>query len=211
VRGGLLVAGVAIAVVGAGLMVSLFFLPAPPTDTQTTSVSIGELGSNATRTWTVTENTALSGTLSLAWDSSAPASVQLARAAACPVGTGLCPVKPAIVSWFGNLSGAWGYTGAVSSAYLLSVTNFGHTNLSFTGTVIETYVVPTPSQAVPAWALILLGGLVLLSIGAIATFLGLFLPSGVYRPPSGGIDEYDAGFDDRVGEFGPESPGSGGM
>jgi hypothetical protein len=201
VRGGLFVAGVAIAVVGAGLMVSLFFLPGTPTDTRATSDSIAGLGANSTRSWTIPEDSAISGTLTLTWTSSAPVTVYLSKATTCPVGTGICPVSPPIASWYDNVTGSWALNGAIGSNYLLSVANSGTTSLSFSGTLTETYSVPTPSQAVPAWALITLGGLVLLGIGGVAAFLGLFLPSGVYRPPTGGFEEYDEP-DESMGEFG---------
>jgi hypothetical protein len=204
VRGGLLVAGVAIAVVGAGLMVSLFFLPGTPTDTRSASDSIADLGANSSRSWTIPEEVAVSGTLQLSWTTSGPANVYLSKTSTCPVGTGLCPVAPPIATWYGNLSGTWSLTGPVTAAYLLTVTNPGHTPISFSGTLTETYVVPTAAQAVPAWALILLGGLVLLGIGAIAVFLGLFLPPGVYRPPSPGMGRYDELGDDGLGDLGSD-------
>ena len=204
-RGGLFVAGVAIAVIGAGLMVSLFFLPGTPTDTRSSSDTIAGLGANSTETWTIAEQPALSGTLTLSWTASAPVTVYLYKTATCGGGTGVCPVSPALSASYGNLTGHWSLSaGVVGTAYLLSVSNFGTAPLSFSGTLTETYSVPTPSQAIPAWALILLGGLVLLGIGAIAVFLGLFLPSGVYQPPGPGLERYDDGADDSMGEFGPD-------
>ena len=178
----LFTAGVGIAVIGAGLMVSLFFLPAPPLDTRSSSVSITDLGATATRTWEIPEATAYSGTLLLGWNASAPVSVSLRQAVPCATLGADCPANRPLVSWTGNVSGLWSFQGAIGSNYFLSVSNFGHAGLSFSGGLTESYVVPTPSQAVPAWALILLGGLVLLSIGGLATFLGLFLEPGVYGP-----------------------------
>jgi len=204
VRAGLLVAGVAIAVVGAGLMVSLFFLPAAPTDTRSASDSIADLGANSSRSWSISEEVAPTGTLELTWTASGPADVYLSKTSTCPVGTGICPVSPPVVTWYGNVSGAWSLTAPVNTSYLLTVTNPAHTPISFSGTLTETYVVPTAAQAVPAWALILLGGLVLLGIGAIAVFLGLFLPPGVYRPPNSGARRFDDASEDSIGEFGSD-------
>ncbi len=201
--------GVAIAVVGAGLMVSLFFLPGTPTDTRSTSDSVANLGASSSLSWTIAEQSTMSGALVLSWSSSAPANVELSQAVGCPVGTGLCAVSPPIVSWHANLTGRWGVAGPVNATYLLSVTNIGHDNLSFSGTLVETYDVPTPSQAVPAWALITLGGLLLLGIGAIATFLGLFLPAGVYRPPGSGAEPPQEGTGEPADEPGPDSPSTG--
>lgn len=183
-RSGLLVAGVAVAIVGAGLMVSLFFLPSPPTNTRYSSVSIAGLGPNDTRSWPISAGSSTAGTLSLSWSASSTVSVSLWKASVC--GGATCVVSPALVAWNGNVSGSWTYDGSVGTLYLLSVTNFGHVATSFTGALTETYVVASPSQAVPAWALITIGGLFLLGIGGVAIFLGLFLEPGVYRPPEGG-------------------------
>lgn len=189
-RAGLLVAGIAIAVVGAGLVVSLFYLPPVPTDVRTSSVSITDLGAGSTRSWLITENTASSGTLTLTWLASARATVSLWTTTPCSVGAGACP-GTAIVTWNSNLNGTWHYNGPVSSTYLLSVTNLASTAQSFGGTLTESYQVATPSQAVPAWALIAIGGFVLLAIGAIAIFLGMFLAPGVFRPPQGDPESVD--------------------
>jgi hypothetical protein len=191
VRIGLVGAGAVVAIVGAGLVVSMFFLPGPPTDTHTASVSISDLGAQATRTWTVTLVGASSASLSLAWTASGAATVQLWKASSCPIGGGLCPVGSPIVSWSGNVTGQWAVQGTVASVYLLTATNTGSAQISFTGTVTESYPVPTASAAVPAWALIAVGGLFLLGIGGLAIFLGLFLASGVYRPPRSGVEEFE--------------------
>lgn len=205
-RPGLFVAGAGIAVIGAGLMISLFFLPAAPTDMRSNTVSVTDLGANATRTWVVAEVSAYSGTLSLGWNSSGPASVSLWVAAPCPTADALCPTGKSLVNWTGGVTGVWTLRGAVHSDYLLSVSNFGHAPVSFTGTLTETYVVPTVSQEVPAWALILLGGLVLLAIGGVAAFLGLFLGQGIYRPPSTGPDATDREPSDPLGDRASEPP-----
>lgn len=189
-RTGLVGAGAVVAIVGAGLVVSLFFLPGPPTDTHTTSDSIADLGSSP-RTWTITENAVDPGSMTLSWTSSGAATVQLWMGGPCTVGSGTCPVGSPITAWNGNDSGQWSMQGSIASVYLLSVTNYGSMPISFTGTLTETYQVPTASAAVPAWALIALGGLILLGIGGLAIFLGFFLATGVYRPPRSGSEAFE--------------------
>jgi len=203
VRIGLVGAGAVIAIVGAGLLVSLFFLPGPPTVTRASTDSISDLGTTS-RTWTITEDTTISGSLSLVWTSSGAATVQLWKANPCTLGVGYCPVIPAIVTWNGNVTGQWSVQGPVASVYLLSVTNYGNSAISFTGTLTESYPVSTPSAAVPAWALIAVGGLFLLGIGALAVFLGFFLASGVYRPPRSGVEEFDPDLKEATGSSGPD-------
>ncbi|MGD0718851.1 MAG: hypothetical protein ABSA15_04665 [Thermoplasmata archaeon] len=187
-------------------MVSLFFLPGVPTDTRSASDSIANLGANSTRSWLVSEVATYAGTLEMSWTSSAAVTVELSRTSTCAIGSGLCPAGPAIVAWYGNVTGQWSLNGQVGSTYLLTILNSGTAILSFSGTLTETFNVPTPSQAVPAWALITLGGLVLLGIGAIATFLGLFLPTGVYRPTRYETDGLGEETDLTLNEFGPDPP-----
>lgn len=173
-------------VIGAGLMVSLFFLPAPPTDMRTSSVIITDLGPNATKAPEITEVSAYSGTLALGWNASGPVSVALWKAVPCASSAAVCFPSQPMVNWTGTLTGSWSFQGQIGSIYFLSISNFGRAPISFSGTLTETYVVPTVSQEVPSWALILLGSLVLLAIGGVATFLGLFLERGIYRPPRSG-------------------------
>lgn len=187
-------------------MLSLFFLPLPPTDMRSNSVSVTDLGANQTKTWAIADVPAYSGTLSLGWNSSGPVSVSLWIASTCPTADAVCPTGPPVVNWTGNVTGAWALKGSVHSTYLLSVSNFGHAQISFAGTLVETYVVPTVSQEVPAWALILLGGLVLLAIGGVAAFLGLFLEPGVYRPPRAGSVASDRETADPLGDLTSDPP-----
>ncbi len=187
VRWGLFVAGVAVGVIGAFLIVALFFLPPIPLDTRTSSVSISDLGGNLTNQWSLTVDPAFAGTLTLQWTSQNPFSVSLWNASSCSAAGGTCPTgNQSVVSWYGKVSGSWTYQGTTRSLYLLFVQNLGHTPSPFSATLTETYTVSTPSQLVPAWAFILLGGLVLLGIGGVTTFLGIFLESGVYGPPGVG-------------------------
>jgi hypothetical protein len=209
VRTGLVGAGAVITIVGAGLVVSLFFLPGPPTDTHTNSVSISDLGSTVTRSWTISEDNVVSGSLNLTWGSSGNATVQLFRANPCTGGIGVCPVTPAVATWNSNVRGQWSFQGTVAATYVLSVTNNGGSTISFTGTLTESYPVPTPSAAVPAWALIAVGGLFLLGIGGLAVFLGFFLASGVYRPPQSGVEEFEPDLEESSDRLGGDPPDAG--
>jgi hypothetical protein len=203
VRTGLVGAGAVVAIVGAGLVFSLFFLPGPPTNTHTTSDSIADLGSSP-RSWAISEDSVDSGSLSLSWTASGAATVQLWKAGPCAVGGGVCPVGSPIVSWNATDKGQWAMNGTIGSVYLLSATNYGTAPISFTGTLTESYQVATPSSVVPAWALIALGGLILLGIGAVAIFLGFFLAAGVYRPPRSGVQEFDPDLEEGPGALAPE-------
>jgi len=80
----------------------------------------------------------------------------------------------------GKASGSTGN----ATAFILDVQNPGTSSLAFAGTVSVEY---TPGAPLPTWAwgVIALGGVVLLGMGGIALFLGLFLPAGVYQDEPG--------------------------
>lgn len=71
-----------------------------------------------------------------------------------------------------------------ATAFILEIQNPGTGTLDFAGTVSVAY---NPGSPFPAWAwgIIALGGVVLLGMGGIILFLGLFLPGGVYQRPPG--------------------------
>jgi hypothetical protein len=178
----LLVAGILVVVVGAGLFIPMFNPPSPATDTRIASVSVSSIGPGADRSLTMSEATIPSGTLVFDWTASSSSNVTLWLAGPCPIGGGVCPVG-ALVSWAGGVNGRWMANGPINATYLVSVSNQGAANVTFFATLTATYDVGAPTQVIPAWALILAGALILLSMGGIAVFLGLFLPGGVYGAP----------------------------
>lgn len=193
-RPGLVVIGLAFAVVGAGLLTSFFvFSAAGPEQAASTSVSISLLAPTQTQVWTLTAVSTSSGTLTLAWASTIHANVTLWKAAPCTTTRAMCADGPAVVNWASNLSGHWKGTGSVAASYLLAVTDVGPTNLNFNATLSESYPGPSFGLGTPGLILLTIGSVLLLGTGAIGVFLGLFLRGGVYEPPAAEPEFSDPG------------------
>jgi hypothetical protein len=183
VRRGLVVVGLAIALVGGGMVGSLFFLGGV-TNTSLYGVAYG-IPAGSTENATLRFTPVGTGSLSLAWSSSGPANVSVWAVHACAAGT--CPSGPALVDWSSNVSGRWSVSGAIGTYYTVSSTNTGASSVQFSGTFTEQYLSSGSGLTLAQLSLILAGAFVLLAIGGIAIFLGLFLRGGVYSDPAGNV------------------------
>jgi hypothetical protein len=206
VRTGLVVIGVALAVVGAGLTLSAFFEPGAPSLTQVNPLAAPNLQPSQARTMVVWLENTSSGTLTLSWVSSSDVNVSVYRALVCGFVTSnthvlYCPDGPALATWPLNSSGHWNTSGEISFPLLLNLDNVGSKTVTVNAVFDEVWASTSPR--VPTWVFvsILSGGAACISIGAVAIFLGLFLRAGVYsRAPR----EDDPAYDDP--EFGPDEP-----
>ena len=138
----------------------------------------------------------------LIWASSENLQVEVFASGTCPHGGNLCPNGPPLVSWWSN-SGTWSVTGPAAFPLILNLTNPNATSASFSGTFLESYSAGGWTNLTWLQLLPLTGGVVLLVIGGLAVFLGLFLRSGVYqRAPGVGpivdLDEEDDEFEEPV-------------
>ncbi len=188
VRTGLVVIGVALAVVGAGLTLSAFFEPGAPSLTQVNPLAAPNLQPGQPRTMVVWLENTSSGTLALNWVSSSNVNVSVYRATDCGFVTSnshvlYCPVGPALASWPSNSSGHWNISGQISFPLLLNLDNAGTKSVTVNAVFDEVWASTSPP--VPTWIFVstLAGGVVCITLGAVATFLGLFLRSGVYSSP----------------------------
>lgn len=184
-RTGLVILGGGFTVLGAGLVVALFFLSGGTTSTTVITPSVAGLTPNANATLPLLGPSSGSSTVTLTWTATAPADVSLWVAMTCPTSAGLCPVGTAPLSWTQALTGKGSVSSANAPGYLLVITNPGTSSLGFTGTISLSY--SSGSSVSPwIWGLIATGGIALLVVGGIALFLGFFLPSGVYQDPDAG-------------------------
>lgn len=172
--------GLAIALVGAGLVVGLFVLNAGPTNASTNSVTSPTL-SGQTLQWPIESSATSSGKLTVSWTTTATAQVTIWAGAPCTTGTGICPVGAALAQWPANLSGRWTLSGSIGAEYVVLEKDLASTDLTFKGTMVEQFSAPGAGIDSFEGLLTLVGAAVLLAIGAIGVFLGLFLPGGVYR------------------------------
>ena len=183
-RLGLLVVGIVIGIVGGGVIASMFFLPGATTETKLGSVTVPELGPAESQTDLIEGNDVGSGTLAIAWTSTSIVSVELYRTVPCGSPPGVCAVGAAVARWNATESGRWSETGDLSFPFMFAVQDVGQVMITLEGTVVEMY----PFGGLPTWAFLsfIAGGGVLIGIGALAVFFGLFLRGGVYadHPPT---------------------------
>lgn len=191
------------AVIGAGVIASLALAPDPGTLRESWPIDIENLTSNASRGVPVPVTDGASSVFSFDWVASSAAEASLWPAVSCGAAVGACPTTELpVVHWNATTHGDWTTHGDLPSYYLLTIWAAAKSSVNFTGQVAETY--SAPSLAIPTWAEIsvIVGGVVLLGIGAMALFLGLFLRTSIYRgpppppPPELAVDETDE-FDDE--------------
>jgi hypothetical protein len=224
VRTGLFAVGLAFAVVGAVLGVTGFILPqSTPGSTlaKVSSISAPNIVPSQVRTGVVLLVNTSSGTFSITWSATHAMSVDLYQGVSCSAPSHYCDSGPPLVTWPMNTSGLWTQSGTLRSPLLLSLTNSGSTNVTFSGSTLESYAVG--GSNLPAWVelTILAGAVLLVAIGGLAVFLGLFLRSGVYSRPDAVLPRYASGLDGPDDEFddpyedeadpdldGPEPPAS---
>jgi hypothetical protein len=182
VRTGLVILGVVIAVLGAGLFISLFFLFQGPSTTSQIRPEDPNLSPNSNQSWVLPGPAAVTGTVSLSWTTSAGADVALWPAITCTAPGGFCPTGVAVLNWTLATAGTGTVNSASGATFILIVTNPGHASLRFAAVVSVT---SSPGTTITPWVWVLIaaGGVALLAIGGIALFLGLYLPGGVYRDP----------------------------
>jgi len=181
VRPGLVVLGTVIGVVGAGVLASAFFLPPPTTEAQLGSLTVPNLAAGHTYNSVIVGTNVSSGTLAISWTSTAAIKGALYRSAPCAEQPSPCPVGSPLVQWPANLSGRWLYQGALAFPLILAITNNGPNIVTVQGTPVELYSV----GGTPTWAVlsIFAGAGILIGIGGLAVFLGLFLRGGIYPAP----------------------------
>lgn len=185
-RKGLLIVGIGVLIVGATFIATLVSLPPPPSQISARTLDVPYVLDNSTTTTKVTPASASSANVYFSWVSTIPIAVSLYDQTPCASGNLSCTPNMPLASWALNSSGQWNSSGTIDLPVYVVLTNNGSTPATVSGTVVATYVPSTPY--LPTWSLVALvtGALVLLAIGAVAAFLGLFLRGGVYArvPPA---------------------------
>jgi hypothetical protein len=182
VRTGLILIGVSLAIVGAGVITAVTTpVPSPPV-TQSRSASLVNFTSSS-RQFDVFHVPAVSfAEISFDWNATGPMSVILSHAIACDSPLGWCEQGTPLVFWTSEPLGAWKGSGPTTSLYALQfLSDSPSGNVSFNATFAETYRTLGPALPAVPYALAVAGGGVLLGIGALGTYLGLFLPPNPLR------------------------------
>jgi hypothetical protein len=185
VRTGLVIVGVTLMIVGAGVTLSAFFEPGAPLLSKVNPLAAPNLQPDLPRTMVVWLQNTSSGTLQMSWVASSNVNVSVYRATSCAFVSYAtkaiyCPAGPALASWPANSSGHWSTSGTISFPFLLNLEDSGPKAVNVSAVFTEQWESTGPS--VPTWIFVstLAGGIACISIGGVAIFLGLFLRSGVY-------------------------------
>lgn len=217
VRTGLLVVGTAIAVVGAALFLTVVL--APPTTTQTAtnvqSQTPWATGSGSAGGQPAYFTFPVPGALKLIWASYNGSSLDAAFYA-----SGTCALYqngscngPPTYAWTDQNSGVYVSNATESCPCYLVLTNQHPTTITALAVLFETYQAVTPALSTFSYAAVLSGATLLLGIGGLAAFFGLFLRRGVYRsagatgiPEIDEIEDEEEDSDPPVGSNGPGPP-----
>jgi hypothetical protein len=204
-RTGLVAVGAAIAIVGASVIVAVAL---PLNSPDLARISTAEKDGLAPQANWSDEFATVRGaevSVTFSWVATGPAQVRWYETTPCDGGTSYCIEGGALQSWSDNDSGRWATSGSPSAVYCVEV--FVPENaspLNFSADFQESYhasALPLPELPM---ILTLTGGALLVGIGAIATYLGLFLPAGTYAEPELGPmpeEDDDDGFEDLRGPF----------
>ncbi len=192
-RTGLFVAGAAVAIIGAGVLVATLTYATGPTHMVFDPVSVSSLPGHSFYTPELEGWNGSSASTHFTWASSQSLLVAIYPAVPCPDSTSVCAAGNDVYSGWAN-SGSWSASGSLSFPLFLNITNPNGTPVTFSGALVETYT--TSALADPTWGLFipLIGAVVLIAIGGVGIFLGLFLPEGTYtraRAPPPAFDDLD--------------------
>jgi hypothetical protein len=123
--------------------------------------------------------------LSLSWSASSLVNVSLyAVSPPCPTAT---VSGPPLWTWQDAIGGSKAATVPTASWYELVVTAPGGSGppVNFTASLNERYRIGTLTLPLVPFLLTMVGASMLAGMGAVALYLGLFLPSGVFSPLEG--------------------------
>lgn len=191
-RLGLIAVGAAFAIVGAGVIAAIALTENGSQTARTGQALFEELAPSSNQTMPLPAVATADGSAEITWNSSAPAQVWWYAAVSCGTPPGWCLEGGILQNWTSAPAGQWSWHGAIPSFYAITVVVQGDHVANFTASFIESY--PTSTHLLPevpyVWTMIA-GGL-LVGIGGIAVYLGLFLPSGVYGDPDTEPSETDS-------------------
>jgi hypothetical protein len=188
-RPGLVAVGAAFAIVGAGVIASVLWTADAPTVERNGSVAANNIAPGNWTEFTLPATSSSSASLQLHWSATGSVDVSWILTFSCVSPLGWCPEPTPAANWSSVRGGNWTHTGTAVALYVLYVQDATNVPINFTGTFVEKYR-PAPLALSPLpLAVVITGGSLLLGTGAVAVYLGIFLPSGIYSPIDGISDE----------------------
>ncbi len=185
VRVGLVAVGTAFAIVGAGVIASMVLTVVPSTATRIGDASAEQVDPSTAALMLLPAVPTGDGSAEMVWSASAPTEVWWYEEAPCTPQPGWCIEGGPLANWSGApTTGEFAWQGSVASLYCLYVEDSGDHAVNVSASFAESY--PSASHLLPlvpfVWTMV--GGSLLLGVGGMATYLGLFLPGGVYGAPA---------------------------
>jgi hypothetical protein len=198
VRARLIAVGAAIAIIGAGVIAAVTLPHASPHDA-TGSVSAPQLHPGLPSWIPLNVTPADRGSVTFTWTSSQLANVEWYAAVSCSTAQTWCVQGEPLKSWHNQTSGEWSASGPVLAIYSVSVNDTANVPLNFSGQFHEEISETDALLPMLPLAISIAGGALLLGMGGVAAYLGIFLPSNVYSSSMGeeGLEpfsEEDAAF-----------------
>lgn len=200
-RTGLLAVGAAMAIVGAGVVAAVALPLAPSGSSRSDYLWQPKIIPGHATQDDVPSPAAAQAHVTFSWNSSILTEVFWFAAGPCDGGIGWCVTSAPLKEWAGNTSGKWTASGRPPSAYCIMVEDPTSAQANFSAEVVETYTDSAHRMPLVPLLLIVGGGTLLVGIGGLAIYLGVFLPGGVYSAPELGNvpdDELEP-IDDRPG------------
>jgi hypothetical protein len=191
VRPGLVAIGVAFAIIGAVVGYTAFTVTGSTiTVGLTETISAPNIAPNQDRIDVISLANTSAGTFVLSWTANQTLTVNLYQGVPCTSVSHYCASGAALVTWPSNGSGDWRHSGRIVTPYLLSMYSTRATNVTLEGSLAESY--PDGANPPPATTVltILSGGILLVTIGGLSLFLGLFLRGNVYSEPESVMPRY---------------------
>ena len=182
-RPGLVAVGIAFLVIAGVVLYAVVTLPSG-SDARTTRILHAQIPQGSSAAAFVWGFNGSSVALALTWHTDLAVNATLSEPTGCRGGDpSTCAPGTVLVGWSGNTSGAWATAGAPTFPLLLLVHHPGAGIAAMSAAVTATQATVAPFST---WAYVafLTAGITLGAIGGFALFLGLFLRSGVFRPPS---------------------------
>ena len=207
-RVGLVAVGAAFSVVGAAVIVGILYPGDDPTVSRSSLADADGLAKGDWKPFVLPASASSPATVTLTWVASTgdlltPAAVNVSfySAHACPPAADPCLDSPVLASWTDQAAGRWSASGGSGSLYVLYVDVSGSSNstVNFSATFAEQYRTGPMPLPMLAFSFTMVGGGLLTGVGAVALYLGLFLPAGVYAPSSALGPEGDRTPDDDAG------------
>ncbi|MGI0052811.1 MAG: hypothetical protein ACREC5_03260 [Thermoplasmata archaeon] len=184
-RTGLVAVGIAFLVVGGTALAALYTAPpAPARNSYVSSTDFTVGGSDPSWSAPIWGQNGSGESFSLRWHSTVPVEITLqveGNLSSCPNGTPCANATSTVRHWEAGESGNWSSAGDPDCPYSVEARSASGATGTVSIVASSSASSPTPRGVVEMWAGAA-AALLVLAVGVVATFLGVFLRGGPFRP-----------------------------